>query len=144
MWPFKKKPAVSVLELPRYKEKPINLLFEDFIMQVIGHMPPGREEVVQGMNLQKVFSTKASEWREVIRETLGLSETIEIAIMDLWIRNQSCYFDTAEGYRAFAQDFADKYLADDSKVDVWPDGALAAAKERISQFKKAQSRYDPA
>jgi hypothetical protein len=135
MWPFKKKPAKSVLDLPRYKDKPINLLFEDFIMKVIDRMPPGREEVVQRMNLQKVFSTKASEWREVIRETLGLSTTIEIAILDLWIRNRSCYDDTPEGDRAFAQDFADKYVADESKVDVWPEGTFEAAKKRIELFR---------
>jgi hypothetical protein len=136
MWPFKKKPVRSVLDLPRYKEKPINLLFEDFIMKVIDRIPPGREEVVQRMNLQKVFSTKSSEWRDVIRETLGLSTTVEIAILDLWIRNQSCYDATPEGYRAFAQDFADHYLAEDSKVDVWPEGSLEAAKARIERFTK--------
>jgi len=135
MWPFKKKSSVSVLEHPRYKETPINLLFEDLVMNVIGHMPPGREEVLRGMNLQKVFATTSSEWREVIREALHLSETVEIAILDLWIRNRACYHDTPEGYRAFAQDFTDKFMAEDSKVDVWPEGALAAAKERIEKFK---------
>jgi hypothetical protein len=89
------------------------------------------------MNLQKVFSTQATQWKAVIRETLHLSETCEIAVLDLWIRNRDHYEETPEGYRAFAQDFAGEYMADDGKVDVWRDGALAAAKERIQKSKNA-------
>jgi hypothetical protein len=137
MWPFKKKPAEPAPAASRYKESPINLFFEDLILDILGQLPAERSSATQAMNLQKVFSTQATEWKAVVRETLHLSETFEIAVLDLWIRNREHYEETAEGYRAFAQDFADKYMADDSKVDVWPDGALAAAKERIQKFKNA-------
>ena len=137
MWPFKRKPAQAVLDQPRYKENPIYLFFEELILDVLGRVSAERSASIQEMNLQKIFSTQASEWKAVIRETLHLSETFEIAVLDLWIRNREHYEETAEGYHAFAQDFADKYMVDDSKVDVWPDGALAVAKERIQKFKNA-------
>lgn len=91
------------------------------------------------MNLKKVFSSRATEWKAVIREALHVSEIFEIAVLDLCSRNREHYNETG-GYRAFSQDFADKYMADGSQVDVWPDGARAAAKERIHQFKKASTR----
>ncbi|MDZ4401048.1 hypothetical protein [Prosthecobacter sp.] len=135
MWPFKnKQPKKSVFDNPRYKENPIYLFFEDYILDVMGHLPSDKIDSIQAMNLQKIFSTQSSQWRDVIREVLHLSATIDIAILDLWIRNQSCYDDTNQGYLAFAQDFTDRYMADDSKIDVWPDGALETAKERIKQY----------
>lgn len=136
MWPFNKKPASSVSTASRYKENPIYLFFEDMILDVLGQLPAERSAATQAMNLQKVFSTQATEWKAVIRETLHLSDTFEIAVLDLWIRNRENYDQTSEGYRAFAQDFADKYMAEDSKVDVWPEGSLDAAKARIAAFQK--------
>ena len=38
---------------------------------------------------------------------------------------------------AFAQDFTDHYMADDTKVDVWPGGALDAARARIKDAEQA-------
>jgi hypothetical protein len=135
MWPFRKKPTASAPVTSRYKDNPINIFFEDLILDVLGQLPAERSSVVQALNLQKVFSTQESEWKAVIRETLHLSETFDIAVLDLWIRNREHYAETAEGYRAFAQNFADMYMVDDSRVDVWPDGALSAAKDRIRKFK---------
>lgn len=134
MWPFQKKQTKpSVFDNPRYKANPIYLFFEAYILDVIGKLPPEKSASIQAMNLQQTFSTKATEWRDILREVLHLSETIDIAILDLWIRNRTCYDDTNQGYYAYAQDFTDRFMADDSKVDVWPDGALSAAKERINQ-----------
>ena len=124
----------SVFDLPRYQENPIYLFFEHYILDIIGKLPAAKSESMQSMNLQQVFSTQANEWRKVVREVLHLSGTIDIAILDLWIRNQNCYDDTAEGHLAFAQDFTDHYMADDSKIDTWPAGTLEAAQERIQQY----------
>lgn len=89
MWPFSKKPKpATISEHPRYARQPSNLLFEAFVLDVIGHLPDAKRHTLQAMNLQKVFNTQASEWRAVLRETLQLSETIEIAMLDLWSRNR--------------------------------------------------------
>ena len=85
------------------------------------------------MNLQKVFKTKAAEWHESLREVLGLSPTIDIAILDLWYRNQDIARVQGIEYPAeqFAMNFTDEYMKEGSLVDIWPPGALEAAKQRI-------------
>jgi hypothetical protein len=124
------QPAIS----PRYKDKPIYLLFEHYIMDVVGQLPPEKSASIQAMNLQKVFNTKASEWHASLREALALSQTIDIAILDLWYRNQDIAQSKGIEYpsRQFAMDFTDEYFKDGSQVDVWPPGALEAAKQRIA------------
>ena len=142
MWPFSKKPKpATISEHPRYAKRPLNLLFEAFVLDVIGHLPDAKRQTLQAMNLQKVFNTRASEWRAVLRETLHLSETIEIAMLDLWYRNRETLREQGQEYDpiAFSQDFTDNYFADDTKVDVWPDGALDAAKQRIADYRAAES-----
>jgi hypothetical protein len=143
MWPFSKKPKpASISEHPRYAKQPINLLFEAFVLDVIGHLPDAKRQTLQAMNLQKVFNTQASNWRAALRETLHLSDTIEVAILDLWYRNRDALRKQGQEYDAvaFSQDFADNYFADDSTVDVWPDGALDAAKKRIADYQAAESK----
>jgi hypothetical protein len=143
MWPFSKKPMpATISEHPRYANQPINLLFEAFVLDVIGQLPAAKRQTLQAMNLQKVFSTQASEWRAVLRETLHLSDTIGVAILDLWYRNREALRKQGQEYPpvAFSQDFTDNYFADDSKVDVWPDGALDAAKKRIVDYQAAESK----
>jgi hypothetical protein len=142
MWPFSKKPKPqNALEHPRYSKQPINLLFESFVLDAIGHLPQAKRETLQAMNLQKVFNTQASEWRQVLRETLHLSDTIEIAALDLWFINREAIRKQGQEYDpiAFSQDFTDRYLAEESKVDVWPPGALDAAKQRIAEFQAAET-----
>ena len=85
------------------------------------------------MNLQKVFKTKATDWKAVIRETLHLSETIDIAILDLWYQNRYDFMDSkgqCDTY-LYSQVFTDQFMEDGSMLDVWPPGELDAAKERI-------------
>ena len=143
MWPFSKKPMpATISKHPRYANQPINLLFEAFVLDVIGQLPAAKRQTLQAMNLQKVFSTQASEWRAVLRDTLHLSDTIEVAILDLWYRNRKALREQGQDYDpvAFSQDFADNYFADDSKVDVWPEGALDAAKKRIVDYQAVESK----
>ena len=125
----------SVLNLPRYKENPIYIFFEGYILDVIGKLPSEEASAFQEMGLQKVFKSKATEWRHIVQEVLGLSTTIDTAILDLWIRNSDCYFDNVEGYRAYAQDFTDNYMKEESKVDVWTPETLQAAEYRIQVFR---------
>jgi len=136
MWPFKKKKPSEAVDPSRYQANPINLFFEDLIIDILEKLPAERSSAIQAMNLQKVFSTQASHWKSAVRETLHLSDTFDVAVWDLWVRNCSHYEDSAAGYRHFAQNFADMYMADDSKVDVWAEGALDAAKVRVAAFRK--------
>ncbi|MEO6323287.1 MAG: hypothetical protein ABIQ65_01530 [Thermoanaerobaculia bacterium] len=135
-------PLPRGLNEPRYKASPISLFFEDLIIDVIGHLDPSDAERLEAMNLRKVFSTEATEWRAVIREVLNLSETFDIAARDLWYRNREHH--RLDGFElhplAFAQDFVDHYLADDSKIDVFTPQTLEEARTRVRGHEQAKER----
>ncbi len=135
---FDRNSMKSALDLPRYKENPVYLFFESYILDTIGKLSPERYAEIQSLDLKSVFKTKSTDWKEVVVEVLHLSDTINIAIKDLWFRNRECYDDDKYGFQAFAQDFTDHYMTDDSKVDIWTDGALESAKARI---RSAEQRH---
>lgn len=124
---------MGIEDHPRYGENPIYIFFEGYIQDVIGYLPEEKSISFQNMNLKKVFGTSASEWHEVIEEVLNLSETIQIAILDLWYRNREQFKDENGEYDPiwFIQIFTDEYMKDGSQIDVWPEGALESAKLRL-------------
>ena len=69
----------------------------------------------------------------MIRETLHLSDTIDIAIQDLWYQNRGAFMDNKGQFDTylFSQVFTNEFMEDGSMLDVWPPGELDAAKERI-------------
>lgn len=135
--------TMNVLDQPRYKDNPVYLFFENYILDVIGQLPSEKSKSIQTMNLQKVFKTKATEWHESLREALGLSPTIDFAILDLWYRNQDIAHAQGIDYHAqqFAMNFTDEYMKDGSQVDLWPSGALEAAKQRIAAHRAQNTNH---
>ena len=127
--------GMSIQDHPRYGPNPVYIFFEAYIQDVVGFLPEEKSASIQSMNIQGVFDTKASDWRDVVKETLHLSDTIDIAILDLWYRNRGHFTAESGGYDPvwFSQVFTDEYMKDGSTVDVWPEGALAAAKSRIAE-----------
>ena len=125
----------SWLDDPRYRENPIYLFLELYIVGVLGRLPEEESAWVDSLNLREVFETESIEWREVVEEVLDLSDTIEVAIWHRWIGNEGKYYDTYDGCVAFAQDFTDDYMDDDSTVDVWTDASYAAAESEVRAFK---------
>ena len=119
---------MNVFDTPRYKENPSDFFFDHFVMDVIGALPAGMSE-----NLDSFLETTDGGWRRRTKEIVNLSDTIEIAILDLWYRNSAILRARGERYDPyhFAVNFVDNYFADDSQIDQWPGNALAAAKERI-------------
>jgi len=110
-------------------------LFTSYVLNVIGALPPDAEAKLESVapSLEEAFKTGASDWRSMVRETLHLSETIEVAIKDLWYTNQSNFAAAGQNCapEEFAQLFLKNFLKDGSKIDVWPPGALEEAKARI-------------
>lgn len=133
---------MSILDQPRYRDSPINLFLENLVLDIIGQLPPGADAKIQDMDLQHVFKASAVEWRQVIREVLHLSPTFDTAVLDLWYRNSDRAQEEGFEYIPFhfAQEFVDRYFADDSKVDVWTPDTLRAAKARIAE--RAAQRGD--
>lgn len=118
----------------RYEKAPIKRLVDTYVMDVIGALSSEISAKMDQLNLQRVFKTKASGWREVLRETLDLSDTFDTAILDLWLRWTDAALAEGREYspEQFTVGFTDNYFAADSKIDVWSPGALEAARARIS------------
>ncbi len=125
----------SWLDEARYRENPIYLFLELYIVSVLGRLPKEESDWVKNLNLSEIFDTEATEWREVVEEVLDLSDTIDVAIWHLWVRTREDYYDTHEGYAAFAQDFTDQYMDDDSEIDVWTKASYAKALREIEAFR---------
>ena len=139
MWPFgKKEKPGAIFEDPRYKEKPVLLLFEIFVLDVIGRLSPEKRQGIQELNVQKIFNTKSEHWKSALKEVLQLSTTIETAILKYWYTKLDENGGTDENIdpEAFSKEFADRYFEEGSQVDVWPEGELEKAKERIAEYKK--------
>ena len=118
---------MSVFEIPRYKENPIYLFFEYYILNTLDFVSSEKYEQIQEMNIQSIFNSPYSDWPLVVEEVLELSDTIQIAIKHLWLKNREHYYESEEGYLAFAQDFTDNYMKDDSAIDIWTEENLESA-----------------
>ncbi|MDJ0652933.1 MAG: hypothetical protein QNJ40_02185 [Xanthomonadales bacterium] len=82
---------------------------------------------------------ESGTWKQFVSDSLNLSDTIEVAIWDLWIRNSQNARKDGWSYHPwhFAQNFLDNYFAEGSEVDVWVGDALESAKSRIKEFRHA-------
>lgn len=140
-----KNNMMSFLENPRYRASPVDFFFEQYILDVLGELPVARSREIQAMNLQQIFKTRSNDWHHSVREVLHLSDTIDIAILDLWYRNQDIARAQKTKYapQQFAMDFVDEYMKEGSRVDVWAPGALDAAKARISRQRTTVRRTPP-
>lgn len=132
MWPFQKKPEPGP---PARAWGPVDTLFATYVLHVIGHLTPEKEQSVVSMapKLQQALRTTATDWKGIVAETLHLSETIDIAILDLWYTNGDAHVAAGRALapEAFAGMFVEEYSKDGSRVDVWAGDALEQAKVRI-------------
>ena len=117
----------------RYKEKPAYILFENYILDTLGLIDAEKRSRLQALDIQRRFGTKAYVWREAVHEFLGLSDTIDIAILDLWHKNSDIAQEKGVEYSPedFARNFVDEFYREGSKVDIWPDDALQLASQRV-------------
>ncbi len=137
---FSKKKKTDGLD-DRYKDQPILILFENYILDIIGHLPSDKKEGMNDLGLHKVFNTQTTDWKEIVKQVLNLSDTIDIAILDLWYKNREIAAGQNIDYQPteYAMDFADRYLRDDSKIDIWDGDSLEIAKRRIEKIKLGES-----
>jgi hypothetical protein len=135
----KKKKADGLSD--RYKGQPILILFENYILDTIGHLPLDKKEGMNELGLHKVFNTQTTDWKEIVKQVLNLSNTIDIAILDLWYKNREIAAGQNIDYERtqYAMDFADNYLKDDSKIDIWNGDSLEVAKQKIERIRLSES-----
>ncbi|MDH5228782.1 MAG: hypothetical protein OEZ58_01670 [Gammaproteobacteria bacterium] len=122
---------MDILEHPRYKDKPAIVFFENLVLDIIGHLPDEKRDNMQKLNLQSVFQTQSSDWREVVTEVFRLSDTIDICILNEWIQRYEAGEDIPA--RQFAQQFVDDYFDDAKQLDVWTEESFCEAISRIER-----------
>lgn len=72
----------ELLEIPRYRDNPVYFFVEQLVIDTIEGIPPELQEWIA-----QIVRTDVSHWRDRIKEVSTLSETFEIAVLDLWYRN---------------------------------------------------------
>ena len=124
---------MDLLQNTRYKDKPVYLFFEKYIMDVIGALPEEKNDILQNINLQHVFGAKSHQWRDVVVEVLQLSPTINIAILEQWYRAKETTYSHNSEVDAiqFSKDFVDRYFEEHSNIDQWTEETLTQAKAYI-------------
>jgi len=124
---------MELLQDARYQDTPVYLFFEKYVLDVIGKLPQDKIEILQQINLQATFGTHSSEWKDVIREVLKLSSTIDIAVLSYWYKKREIA--QAQGITIdpdlFSKEFVDAYFEENSVIDVWTEKTLTEAKELI-------------
>jgi len=124
---------MELLQDARYQETPVYLFFEKYVLDVIGKLPQDKIEILQQINLQATFGTNSSEWKDVIREVLKLSTTIDVAILSQWYKKGEIAQEQGNALDPdlFSKEFVDAYFEENSVIDVWTEKTLTAAKEFI-------------
>ncbi len=123
-------------EQEEYYPNYMDALFKQYIKHTLGALPKDKYEGLNELKLYRTFKMPECDWKEVIAKVLNLSETIDIAIWDLWIKFEKRGYDYSVG--EFAEDFIVHYYKDESKIDVWRDNEqLEMAKQRIEEYKNA-------
>ena len=128
---------------PYYRDhRPLDYFFELYIVDVIHELPEATSLAIEEFSTKypTFFEKYNGDWRKYVVEESHLSETIEIAIWDLWIRNSANAKREGWEYHPwhYAQNFAANYLAENSQVDVWKGDALDKAKQRIEAHRNNQ------
>jgi len=126
---------------PRYDGSPMIAVFECYVLEVLGRLSAEKSAGMAKLNLPKVLQTRAQDWKGAVKEKLHLSDTIAIAIWDLWYTNQEVerekHLELSAG--EFVMGFVDNFLKEGSPIDVWTGESLARAKERIAERRRGSS-----
>ena len=124
---------MDLLQDTRYQKTPVYLFFEKYVLDVIGELPQDKREILQEIDLQATFGTQSTAWKDVIREVLQLSSTIDIAILDQWYQLiENAQTEALEiNVNTFCRNFVDAYFEENSHIDVWTEESLNEAKIRI-------------
>jgi hypothetical protein len=142
MPPFPEDYASIMRTLAPYHHagRPLDYFFELFIVSIIDELPQVTFVALEEFSAKHptFFAATQGNWREFVSQQLKLSDTIEVAIWDLWIRNKQVLSSKGFQYHPwhFAIDFAQNYVAEDSKVDVWEGDSLAQARMRVAEYKR--------
>jgi hypothetical protein len=128
---------VSRVFAPYFTEgRPLDFFAEMLVIDIVGELPQATRGAVEAL-IGASHGLKAAcgdDWKAWVRSQIGASDTFDIAVQDLWLRNRASARASGWEYHPwhYAQNFLDNYFADDSCVDVWEGDALERAKAAIA------------
>jgi hypothetical protein len=73
-------------ETDRYKDRPLLILLENYILSSIGSLAPDKEKSAVSIT-QCVFGGGA-DWRSTLRATLHLGDSLDGSLRQMWATNQ--------------------------------------------------------
>lgn len=127
-----------------HQQRPLDYFFELYVVDVIDELPEVTSIALDEFSAKHptFFESHSGAWRKYVVAESHLSDTIEIAIWDLWIRNSANAERDGWKYHPwhYAQNFVDNYLAENSQVDVWEGDSREQAKHRIQAHRIKNSR----
>ncbi len=138
-YPKDKDSFLSFLSAYMQEQKPADLFFEFFIIDTIGDLPTETLILIDEYFKENILTFKdKGEWRKAVKTWFRLSETIEIAILDLWYRHSEKAKSDGWHYLPwhFAMNFIDEYFKEGSRIDFWPGNSYQEALARIAKYKK--------
>nr|WP_319492956.1 hypothetical protein [uncultured Desulfobacter sp.] len=139
-YPFDYNGIIKAIAPYYSEERPLDFFFEMYVIDVLGELPEVTISALDEFSTKHptFFAAHNGDWRQFVVKESRLSNTIDVAIWDLWIRNLASAKKNGWDYHPwhYAQNFADNYFADKSRVDVWEGNALQEAKLRIEKYRK--------
>lgn len=104
---------------------------EFLVIDVIGQLPQATISAIEAFAKKTSAFGPSDDWRAHVRNTFNLSNTIDIAILDLWYRN--CDKAATEGWTHhpwhFAMNFIEQYFPTEA---TWTCGRMTRLRLRKS------------
>ncbi len=132
-YPMSLEDVYSAMEPYMADDKAMDFFFEFYIMEAVGALPSETVEALDEFTRENAEAFETGDWRSEVHDGFGLSDTIDIAILDVWLQNSGPARQQVDASYPwdFAKDFSVEYFSNDGEIDEWADGELEAAKARI-------------
>ncbi len=111
-----------------------------YVLHVLDKLEPLDQKKLQDLGLHAINDREAEHWSLTVKSQLGLSETIDLSIWNLWVRNRLITEREGLDYSAvhFAEDFSANYYKEGSRVDTWEEGQIEEAQALVRAFKETR------
>ena len=100
-------------EPERYRDKPLLIILENYILDCIGALEPERQQTVRAV-VQRTFGG-GDDWKKTIREMVQMDESLDEQLRQMWQHNQETA--RANGVELLPIQFA-KMVADQNFADL--------------------------
>lgn len=138
------KGVLSVLAAYAEQQRTMDFFFDFYVMDVLEALPQETLAAIAEFAVKhpQMFEKHGGDWRRLVRDACQTSDTFHIAVWDLWVVNSEISREKGMSCHPleFAQFFRENYFRDGSRIDVWTDETMSAARERIEAFRNSANK----